>query len=168
MLRTGWVVVGRTTLVSWSSRTPHSGRVSSVGLLSSPTVPALSSVQLPVLCFVIAFALLAWRVWVGVRPKARWLVLGLFAATFLLLAGSRRALGIDNPGGEFYGAASVYTACLLVTRGRPERMLEVWKVSGEPPPSRAERRSVTMHQIAFCALVVSGALVYFWAVGDLR
>ena len=136
-------------------------------MLSSPTVPDFSSLQLPVVCFVTAFTLLAWRVWVGVSPKVRWLVLGLFTATFLSLGGSLLVLGMDNPAGVLYGAAASYTACLLVTRGRPERMLEVWKVSNESP-SRAERRSVTMHQIAFCTLVVGGGLVYFWAVGDLR
>ena len=126
-------------------------------------MPDLSPLQLAGLGFLIATSLMAWRLWVGVEPKGRWPVLGLFATTFLMQAGALWVLGMDDLAGSLFGAAGVYAACLLVTRGRPERMLEVWKVTSRPPPSREARRSVTMHQIAFCALVAGGVAVYFWA-----
>jgi hypothetical protein len=132
-------------------------------LLAPPTVPDLSPLQLAGLGFLIVTALMVWRLWVGVEPKGRWLVLGSFAATFLMLAGSRWLLGMDDLAGSLFGAAGAYAACLLVTRGRPERMLEVWRATSQPPPSREARRSVTLHQIAFCALVAGGVAVYFWA-----
>ena len=49
-----------------------------------------------------------------------------------------------------------------------DRMLEVWKVTGGATPSSEERRSLTLHQLAFCALMVGGGLAYFRVVGDLR
>lgn len=114
----------------------------------------LASEQLAALGFAIATALMTWRLWVGVKREARWPVLGLFALTFLLgLAGTRWVLGVEDLVGDLCGASGAYLACLLVTRGRPERMLEVWKMTGERPPSRQERRSVTLHQIAFCVLL---------------
>ena len=127
-----------------------------------------SSLELAACCFVTATGLLAWRLWVGVKPKGRWLILWIFAATFMLQMASVLVLGIDDVTGALYGGAAAYIACLLVTRGRPERMLEVWKVTGEAPPSSGERRSVTLHQLAFCTLMVGAGLVYFWVVGDLR
>lgn len=132
-------------------------------LLTSPTVPDLSPLQLASLGFLIATSLMAWRLWVGVEPKGRWLVLGLFATTFLMQAGALWVLGLDDLAGSLFGAAGVYAACLLVARGRPERMLQVWKVTSRPPPSREARRLVTMHQIAFCALVAGGVAVCFKA-----
>jgi hypothetical protein len=122
--------------------------------------------QLAALCLVIAGSLLAWRLWVGVKPKGRWPILGLFASTFLLIAGSRLVLDTGDITDSMYSAAGAYTACLLVTRGRPERMLEVWKVTGEELPSREARRSVTLHQIAFCVLLVGGLGVQYWAIGS--
>ena len=121
--------------------------------------------QLAALCLVIAGSLLAWRLWVGVKPKGRWPMLGLFAAAFLVLAGSRLVLGTGDITDSMYSAAGAYLACLLVTRGRPERMLEVWKVTGEEPPAREVRRSVTLHQIAFCVLLVGGLGAQYWAIG---
>lgn len=121
--------------------------------------------QLAALCLVIAGSLLAWRLWAGVQPKGRWPILGLFASTFLLIAGSRLVLDTGDIADSMFGAAGAYTACLLVTRGRPERMLQVWRVTGEELPSREARRSVTLHQIAFCVLLVGGLGVQYWAIG---
>lgn len=91
-------------------------------------------------------------------------MLGLFASTGLLVVGSQWVLGDVDLAGALWGGTGAYAACLLVTRGRPERMLDVWKVTSEPPPSREERRSVKLHQIAFCVLVVGGLGVHFWVL----
>jgi hypothetical protein len=128
----------------------------------SPHVPYLPSLLLAGLTFGIVAALLAWRLWVGVEPKGRRPVLAAFATTFLLMAGSRRALGMGDFAGSLLAATGAYTACLLVTRGRPERMLEVWKITDLPRPSRAVRRSVTLHQLAFCFLLIGGLGFYYW------
>ena len=101
----------------------------------------------------------------GGSAKCRGPLLGVFAAAFLWLAGWRLVLGSGSITDSLYSAAGAYLACLLVTRGRPERMLEVWEVTGEEPPAREVRRSVTLHQIAFCVLLVGGLGAQYWAIG---
>jgi hypothetical protein len=110
--------------------------------------------------FILSSCALTWRLWVGVPPSERTTIFVLFGASLVLGIGTRWWLGVEDVLSGLAGATFAYSACIAVTRGHPERMLELWRIGGEVPTLQ-KRRSVLRHQLAFCTVIGVGVWLYF-------
>jgi hypothetical protein len=125
------------------------------------------SLAVALVAFALASGLLGWRLWVGVPGRARVVVIGSFVFTAVSVSLSRLTIDHATSADVFAGASVVYGVMLAVTRGRPEQMLDLWKVGGGPEPSPAVKRSVRAHQWAFCAVIIAGFAFYaWWSIAD--
>ena len=111
------------------------------------------------LAFSVAAAALTWRLYVGVPKSVFRRVVGLFAFTALVSVVTAVFVREWSLSDALAGAAAAYAAVLLATYGRPERMLETWRIDG-PEPSDEQRRVTRRYQWRFIGLVIMGAVVW--------
>lgn len=114
--------------------------------------------------FGITAAILGWRLYVGLSPAARVPVGSAFAVSLMGAFATLPLVGWSFATGVA-GGAGAYAAMLIATAGRPERMLETWRVSDDPEPPAEVQRDIRRNQWRFIALVVVGVTAVVIATG---
>ena len=114
--------------------------------------------------FVITAAIFAWRLYVGLSASARGPVGGAFVTSLVGAFVTLPILGWTFVTGVA-GAAGAYAAMLVATAGRPERMLETWRVCDDPEPPPEVQQAIRRNQWRFIGLVVIGVTAVVIATG---